>query len=127
MCHTSADTIIAATALVVSVAAALIANSSLVQAKQVAARDQKDWKQRRWFDLYFKADEAYDALDRFRVSYPHPSVPGWGTPEWKRETDKLMLSMRTVHRIASAFIPLSGQIPPEIQPLLEATADFKNI
>jgi hypothetical protein len=127
MCVISVDTIIAGTALVVSVAAALIAKSSLVQAKQVADRDQQDWKQRKWFDLYFKAEEAYDTLERFRASYPSTSALGWGTPECNRKRDDLMLTMRTVHCIALAFIPRSGEIPPEIQALFDATTGFHNI
>ena len=80
-------------------AATLIAKSSLSQAKRVADRDQEDWKQRKWFDVYFKADEAYDALDRFQVLYPSPSSPGWKTPEWEREYHDLMRIMRTDIRI----------------------------
>ena len=60
---------IAVASFVVSIAACLIAWSSLSQAKQVAGRDRKDWKQRKWFDLYFSASEIYDSLDRFSCAY----------------------------------------------------------
>ncbi len=123
----SPELIVGIASLVIAVAAALIAKSSLSQAKQVAARDEKDWKQRKWFDLYFKADEAYDALERFQALYPSTSSPGWDTPEWDRETHDLMRIMRTVNRVALAFIPQSGEIPAEIQALLNASAVFKNI
>jgi hypothetical protein len=101
--YASVSLTIAITSLLVSAAATLIARSSLSQAKQVADRDQKDWKQRKWFDLYFKADEAYDALDRFQALYPSTSSPGWNTAEMQRESHDLMRAMRTVHRIAVVF------------------------
>lgn len=117
--YESASLAIAIASLLASAAATLIARSSLSQAKHVADRDQKDWKQRKWFDLYFKADEAYDALDRFQVMYPSPSAPGWDTPEWQQESHDLMRIMRTVHRIAVVF-PQN----PEVQALFDATAVF---
>jgi hypothetical protein len=113
---------IAIASLLASVAAASIAKSSLSQAKRVADRDHKDWKQRKWFELYFKADEAYDALDRFQVLYPNTSSPGWSTAEWERESHDLMRVMRTVHRIALVF-PQN----PEIKALFDATAAFENM
>jgi len=120
--YESVSLAIAIASLLASAAATLIARSSLSQAKQVADRDQKDWKQRKWFDLYFKADEAYDALDRFQVLYPSTSSPGWNTPEWERESHDLMRVMRTVHRVAVVF-PQN----PVIQALFDATAAFKNM
>jgi hypothetical protein len=113
---------IAIASLLASVAAVLIAKSSLSQAKQVADRDQKDWRQRKWFDLYFKADEAYDALDRFQALYPSTSSPGWNTAEMQREQHDLMRVMRTVHRIAAVF-PQT----PVIQGLFDATGVFANM
>lgn len=113
---------IAIAALLASAAATLIARSSLSQAKQVADRDQKDWKQRKWFDLYFKADEAYDALDRFQALYPSTSSPGWNTAEMQRESHDLMRTMRAVHRVAVVF-PQN----PVIQSLFDATAAFENM
>ena len=49
-----ASLIVAITALLVAIGANRIAESSLSQAKQVADRDQRDWRQRKWFDLYFQ-------------------------------------------------------------------------
>jgi hypothetical protein len=114
--------IVGIVSLIIALAATLIAKSSLSQARQVAARDQTDWKQRKWFDLYFKADEAYDALDRFQALYPTPSAPGWNTNEMRRESHDLVRIMRTVHRIAVVF-PMN----PEVQALFDATAVFKNM
>ncbi len=122
MTYESVTLAVTIASLAVSVVAVLVAKSSLSQAKQVADRDQKDWKQRKWFDVYFKADEAYDALDRFQVLYPSPSSAGWNTPEWERESHDLMRIMRTVNRIALVF-PQN----PEIKALFDATAAFKNM
>ena len=83
-----------------------------------------DWKQRKWFDLYFKADEAYDALERFQVLYPDPM--NLTTTEGKQEWNELMRIMRAVHRMAVVFPqnaaidellsatarPRSGPLPP---------------
>jgi len=113
--------VVAVASLFASVAAIWIARSSLSQAKQVADRDQRDWKQRKWFDLYFKADEAYDALERFQALYTSTSSPGWGEEEWEREWNDLMRVMRGVHRMALVFPKNSA-----IDELLACTAVFKD-
>ena len=113
---------IAVVSLMLSAAAVWIARSTLFHAMQVAAREHEDWKQRKWYDLYFKADEAYDALDRFQVLYPSASSPDWNTEVMQRESHDLMRTMRTVHRIA--FVFPQNQV---IQALFDATAAFKNM
>jgi hypothetical protein len=62
--------------LIVAMAATWIARSSLLraedsihQAKQIADRDLKDWRQTKWFDVYLKANEAYDKLEAFQTQY----------------------------------------------------------
>jgi hypothetical protein len=114
---------VAAASFVVSIAACLIAWSSLSQAKQVAERDRKDWKQRKWFDLYFAASGVYDDLDRFQAQYVFTregagvqSVPG------PRSTDlsNLMASIRKVHAMAAVFPRTQA-----ITDLFDATAAFK--
>ena len=72
---------VAIASLIASVAAARVANSSLTQARQVAVRDEREWKQRKWFDLYFKASEAYDFLEYFQQNYSSAASPSWGTDE----------------------------------------------
>ena len=83
---------VAIASVLASVAAAWIAKSSLSQAKQVADRDQRDWKQRKWADMYLKADETYDALDRF-----HILSGSWDTDEGEREWSHLMRLIRGAH------------------------------
>jgi hypothetical protein len=106
-------------ALLVGAAAAWIAASSLSQAKKVAEGERRDWKQRKWFDLYLKADEAYDALDHFQTIYPDASSGGWGSTEWEGRWNELMRVMRTVNRMAVAFPKDSA-----IDDLFNATAGF---
>jgi DNA-directed RNA polymerase subunit F len=106
--------------LLAGVAAVLVAKSSLSQAKQVADRELKDWKQRKWFDLYFRADEAYDALERFQALYPGPADVL--TEEGKKEWNSLMLVMRAVHRMAGVFPK-----HPAIEDFLASTAIFKDM
>jgi hypothetical protein len=120
--YESVSLAIAIASLLVSAGSVLIARSALSQAKRVADRDQKDWKQRKWYDLYFKADEAYDALDRFQALYPSTSAPGWNTAEMLKESHDLMRTMRTVHRIALVFP--QNQL---IHALFDATAAFKSM
>ncbi|MGA9802042.1 MAG: hypothetical protein WBQ19_17765 [Terriglobales bacterium] len=106
--------------LLAGVAAVLVAKSSLSQAKQVADRELKDWKQRKWFDLYFRADEAYDALERFQALYPSPADVL--TEKGKKEWNDLMRVMRAVHRMAVVFPK-----HPAIEDFLASTAIFKDM
>ena len=80
-----ASLIVAITALFVAIGANRIAKSSLSQAKQVADRDQRDWRQRKWFDLYFKTNQAYDFLERFQVLYENPPSGASGVEEARRD------------------------------------------
>lgn len=111
--------ITSAASFLAGAAAVWIAKSSLSQARQVAERDQHDWRQRKWFDLYFKADEAYDSLDQFQALYTDASSSNCGTVECQREQHKLMWAMRTVHRMAVVFPK-----DPVIDALFSATAAF---
>jgi len=108
--------VVAITSLLAAVAAAWIAQSSLSQAKQVADRDQRDWKQRKWVDIYLKADEVYDCLDRFRVL-----SASWDTEEWEQEWNDLMRVIRGAHAMAVVF-PKN----PAIGEFLACTAVFKD-
>ncbi len=94
----SVSLVIALASLLASVAATLIAKSSLSQAKQVADRDERDWRQRKWADMYLKADETYDGLDRFRVL-----SDSWDTEERGREWNDLMRLIRGAHAMAVVF------------------------
>ena len=81
--------------------AKLDAERSLAQAKIVAERDEDDWAQRQWFELYSVADEAYDAIDKFQASYPRV-IQGF-TPELIREWNDLMVTLRAAGRRCHVF------------------------
>lgn len=88
--------------LLVSAASAFIAKSSLSQARQVADRDTRDWKQRKWFDLYFQLSETYDFFDWFQTEYKSSNPDSWGEQEI-RDWNLLMNLFREVHATAMAF------------------------
>ena len=119
--YDSVSLAVAIASLIASVAAALIARSALSQAEQVAERDRRDWQQRKWFDLYFKATEAYDFLDYFQKTYGSPGEPTWGTNGWQQDWNKLMFKIREAHSMAVVF-PKDAAIDA----LFDATAAFKN-
>lgn len=102
--------------LVLALAGVLIAYSSLSQAKRVAERDQREWKQRKWVDMYLKANETYDALDRF-----HVLSSSWGAGDWEREWNDLMRLTRGAHAMAVVF-----PINPAIDAFVSSTAVFKD-
>jgi hypothetical protein len=115
---------VAGASLLISVAATWIAASSLSQAKRVANRDLTDWRQRKWFDLYFKADEAYDALEAFQIKY-QDGVPTSDEEQWARfsnDWNELMDLFRRVHSMAVVF-PKNAVIDG----LLLSSAVFSNV
>jgi len=107
-------------ALACSIASVLIAWSSLAQAKHVADRNLSDWRQTKWYDLYFKANEAYDLLDRFQSVYGSATGPNYGSLECDRDWNDLMAGMREVHTAALVF-PRTATIDK----LLSATGHFE--
>jgi len=109
---------VAIASLLVSVAAAYVAKSSLSQAEQVADRDRRDWGQRKWFDLYFKANQLYDSLDRFQTLYD-AATPC--TTEFQKDWNDLMFLIREVQCMALVF-PKN----PVTDEFLSCTAVFKD-
>ncbi len=95
--------ILSVASFLVSLASLMIARSSLAQAGQVAERDRRDWKQRKWFDLYFKASEFYDSLDRFQAQYKSDSPGLWDDPYIRRDFTDLMFLIRKAHSMAAVF------------------------
>ena len=109
---------VAIASFLTSVAAIFIAWSSLSQAEQVADRDRRDWRQRKWFDLYFKANEVYDSLDRFQTLYD-ATTPC--TTEYRKDWNDLMFLIREVQSMAVVFPKNSV-----IEEILSCTAVFKD-
>jgi hypothetical protein len=46
-----------------------LADETLRQAQESAEREIADWRQTKWFDLYFQASQVYDALDHFQTKH----------------------------------------------------------
>jgi hypothetical protein len=113
--------VISVASLLVSLASFFVARSSLKQAEQVAERARRDWKQRKWFDLYFKASEVYDFLDRFQKQYAAMSPTLWGIPAVQNDFNELMFLVRKLHSMAVVFP--KHQV---INELLNSTAVFKD-
>lgn len=107
---------LALASLALSAAAALIAKSTLSQAKQVAERDRMEWRQRKWADMYLRADEVYDLLDRF-----HTLSNDWTEDKWLQEWNELMRVIRGAHAMALAF-----PINPATDAFVSSTAVFKD-
>jgi hypothetical protein len=89
--------------LAISIASLFIARSSLKQAKQVAEQERRDWRQRKWFDLYFKANEVYDLLDRFQKNYGQLAPTLRGVANVQQDLSELMLLTRELHSMALVF------------------------
>jgi hypothetical protein len=124
-----ADTIVALASLFVSIVATYIAKTSLNrseesirQAERVADRDQKDWRQRKWFELYLKANEAYDTLEKFQIEYGATPQSPDNAKKYKSDFNNLMYVFRAVHALAMVF-----PIDPVVTELCLATADFEEV
>jgi hypothetical protein len=96
---TVVGTIVAVASLVGSLVALAIAKSSLTLAKQVAEQEQRDWKQRKWFDLYAAAENFRTLLERFQTIYDKP-LP---TLEFEKDANDLIFASRKTLLYASVF------------------------
>jgi hypothetical protein len=61
-----------------------------------------DWVQGKWFDLYFKADQACNALERYQTVYQHsnPAIPSVAQ---MNDHNHLMYLIREAYTMASVF------------------------
>jgi hypothetical protein len=99
--------IIAVVSLVVSLvatrlakASVVIANSSLAQAKEVADRDLRNWRQMKWFDLYFAVSEFSDNLENFQKQH---STRPLDPVEFGKDRNNLMFLFRRAASMAMVF------------------------
>jgi hypothetical protein len=95
--------------LITAIASTFIAKRSLTEAalareqgKEIADRAHDDWAQQKWFDLYFKVDQAYNALEYFQTEY-HGSNPAVQSKEQIKDYNQLMHVMREAHTMALVF------------------------
>lgn len=90
---------VAVTNLVVAVVALVVSGVAMYIALRTMNDAEEDWKQRKWYDLYFAAAQPYDLLDQFRKVYPR----NVGTLEKNRAWNDAMMSLRQSHALATAF------------------------
>lgn len=95
---------------------------ALRQAERVADRERRDWKQRKWFDLYFKANEIYDQLDHFQAKHSSKPASAWGAPELQNEFANLLLEVRRLHSMAAVFPK-----DPAVDALFKSTVAFHGL
>jgi hypothetical protein len=86
-------------------------------ARQTLKETKDDWKQRKWVELYLKADDAYDALDMYQTQYENAA---W-TIQRTQDFNKMMRQMRQARAMAVVF-----PINPTIEDLI-ATTTFSEI
>ena len=117
-----ASLLVAFASLVVALTACFIARSSLIETRRVAERDLRYWRQRTWIDVYYKADEVYDALEEFQVKYCQAgpqSIAFWSV-QLQEDANRLRAMTRRVHSMAAVF----PQNP--VMDKLFANTDFKD-
>jgi hypothetical protein len=108
-------TIIALASLGISVAATRIARSSLLQAKQVADQELRNWRQMKWFDLYFLASELSSLVEHFQALFGNMVPDGNWPIAADQKFNDLVFQARRVASMALVF-PKS----PAIDGLIEA-------
>jgi hypothetical protein len=85
----------------VAVSSLAIAVISFFVAKKTLDDAEEYWKQQKWFDIYVKADQAYNDLDRYRTIYK--GVKGVMTTQQETDWNNLMFSIRNTHTMAAVF------------------------
>jgi|HubBroStandDraft_6_1064221.scaffolds.fasta_scaffold00063_23 hypothetical protein len=88
--------------VILAFAALLIAWWTLKVTKQSVERARIDWAKQKWFDLYFKADQAYNALDEYQALYKGCN-PAICSPEQEEDHNKLMNIFREACTMAAVF------------------------
>lgn len=103
----SLDTKIALASLLIALASLCIAwnsvrigKNALLQAKVDSDRAQRDWRQRKWFNLYVEADRAINLLEAFQIKYGKVSAD---SNTWKAEWESTVHQLRRVCSMGAVF------------------------
>lgn len=75
---------------------------SLKVTKDSIERSRIDWAKQKWFDLYFKADQAYNALDEYQALYKGCN-PAICSPQQEKDHNELMDTFREACTMAAVF------------------------
>jgi hypothetical protein len=87
----------------IALAAVAIAIASFWVAQRTLQQMEDDWRQKVWFDLFLKADEAYNMLDYYQSTYANQHAPQ--TQQQAADWTKLIFHIRRLHSMGLAFPP----------------------
>jgi hypothetical protein len=97
-----------------------LAAESLRQTKEVADRELADWRQSKWFELYFSASEMCDTLEHFQVIHL-PNAEYWNSEPLASDYNRIIFLNRKCLAMAVVF-PKN----PAVDKLAAASAAFRN-
>jgi hypothetical protein len=98
-----------------------LAAESLRQTKEVAERELADWRQSKWFELYFRASEMCDTLERFQKMHkPDAKEYRYSEPIAADYNNFIFLNRRCL--TMAAVFPKNDAVDK----LAAASAAFKN-
>ncbi len=103
----------------IAIGAVAVAIASFWVASRTLQQMEDDWRQKVWFDLFLKTDEAYNMLDYYQKAYANQHTPQTQTQQ--ADWAKLMFDVRLVHSTIMAFP--SNWVGQEV---IEATIGFNH-
>jgi hypothetical protein len=99
---TLSGALLPALALLVSWWTLKLTRDSFFLTKKAVDHQRMGWAQQKWFDLYFKADQAYNALERYQTVY-QGSNPAMHSTGQMQDYNQLMHIFREAHTMAVVF------------------------
>ena len=91
--------VVSVASLYLSRASLQIAKNSLKLSEEVAEREHRDWRQRKWFDLYFAAENFATLLERFQTIYDRPLA----TKEFEKDANDVTFAARQMVAYGAVF------------------------
>jgi hypothetical protein len=82
--------VVSVASLYLSKASVRIAENSLKLSAEVAEREHRDWRQRKWFELYLAAENFATMLERLQTVYDRPLA----TEEFETDANNLTFAAR---------------------------------
>lgn len=93
---------IPAIALAIALWTLKVTQESLDFSRKALDQSRANWAQQKWFDLYFKADQAYNALERYQTAY-RGSNPAMPSPAQTNAHNQVMYLIREAYTMAVVF------------------------
>jgi hypothetical protein len=97
-----------------------LAAESLRQTKEIADRELADWRQSKWFDLYFRASEMRDTLEHFQKIHLR-NAEYWDSEPLASDYNRFIFLNRKCQTMVAVF-PKN----PAIDKLAAAAAAFRD-